>query len=257
MPATDDSPSLPRGLLSAVEEITTRLRSAADLADTFTNVTQVAVQTIHGCQAASVSLLQEEGFVTWAATDPIAKQGDQIQYAAGEGPCLSAAIEAPLVYTRSMRDDQRWPRSASALAGELGVGSMLSTRLSFGARRQPSLGSLNLYARAEDAFSEPDQLAAVLLASLASVATHHAHIEAHLQKGLLNRQVIGEAVGILRTQHDIPSQEAFALLVTASKRMNIKLRVIAERLVDGSLPYLPETWIRPPAPKHPTRKPRT
>ena len=38
--------------------------------------------------------------------------------------------------------------------------------------------------------------------------------------------------------------------------MNIKLRVIAERLVDGSLPYLPETWIRPPAPTHPTPNPR-
>ena len=257
MLVTGRSPSLSPGLLSAVEEMTTSLRSATDLADTLTNVTQVAVQTIHGCQAASVSLLQKAGFVTWAATDPIAKQGDQIQYAAGEGPCLSVAIEAPLVYTRSMRDDQRWPRSASALAGELGVGSMLSTRLSFGAHRQPCLGSLNLYARAEDAFGEQDQLAAVLLASLASVATHHAHIEAHLQKGLLSRQVIGEAVGILRAQHDIPSREAFALLVTASKRMNIKLRVIAERIVDGSLPYLPKAWIKPPAPHHRTREPRT
>ena len=100
MPAIHDSPSLSPELLSAIEEMTTRLRSATDLTDTFTNVTQVSVQTIHGCQAASVSLLQEKGFVTWAATDPIAKQGDQIQYAAGEGPCLSAAIEAPLVYTR-------------------------------------------------------------------------------------------------------------------------------------------------------------
>ena len=100
MAAIHDSPSLSPELLSAVEEMTTRLRSATCLAATFMTVTQVSVQAIHGCQAVSVSLLQGKGFVTWAATDPIAKQGDQIQYDAGEGLCLSAAIEAPLVYTR-------------------------------------------------------------------------------------------------------------------------------------------------------------
>ena len=49
MPATHDSPSLSPELLSAAEEMTTRLRSATGLAATFTTVTQVAVQTIHGC----------------------------------------------------------------------------------------------------------------------------------------------------------------------------------------------------------------
>jgi len=245
MPAESELPSLAPDLVGAFEEMTARLRLSDDLADTFTIVTEAAVRTIDGCQAASVSLLEKTGFVTRAATDPIADKGDHIQYDAGEGPCLSAAIEKPLIYTPILRKDQRWPRSASAIAGELGVGSMLAARLSYGPTREPALGALNLYARNEKAFEQEDLLLTVLLASLTSVAIQHLQVEANLQKGLMTRQVIGEAVGILRAQNDISGQEAFAMLVTASKRMNLKLRIIAERLVDGTMPYLPEGWVAP------------
>lgn len=247
MLAAEESFTVSHDIVDAFEEMTTLLRSSNDLPETFNNVTAAAVRTIDGCQAASVTLLEKTGFVTSAASDPIAEHGDQIQYDAGEGPCLSAAVDQPLIYTRILRQDTRWPRSASVIAAELGVGSMLSSRLSFGTDREPTLGSLNLYARDEEAFDEEDQLVAVLLASLSSVVIHHARVEANLQKGLLTRQVIGEAVGILRAQNDCPREEAFAMLVTASKRMNIKLRTIAERLVDGSLPYLPEAWVTPSA----------
>lgn len=253
MPAEEESPSLSPELVGAFEEMTAQLQSTDDLADTFANITATAVRTIDGCAAASVSLLEKSGFVTRAATDPIAEQGDHIQYDAGEGPCLSAAVEQPLVYTPILRLDHRWPRSASTLAGELGVGSMLSARLSYGPTREPTLGALNLYARTEEAFEEDDQLLTVLLASLASVVIHHTQLEANLQEGLTSRQVIGEAVGILRAQNDCSSEEAFAMLVTASNRMNLKLRIIAEGLVDGTLPYLPERWITPTAKHSPGR----
>lgn len=245
MPGESELPSLAPDLLGAFEEMTARLRLSNDLADTFTIVTEAAVRTIDGCQAASVSLLEGTGFVTRAATDPIADKGDHIQYDAGEGPCLSAATDKPLIYTPILRQDQRWPRSASTIANELGVGSMLAARLSYGPTREPALGALNLYARDEEAFDEEDLLLIVLLASLASVAIHHAQVEANLQKGMVTRQIIGEAVGILRAQNDISREEAFAMLVTASQRMNLKLRLIAERLVDGTMPYLPEGWVAP------------
>lgn len=244
---TEEEPSarLSPELVGAFEEMRARLQLSDDLTDTCTNITAAALRTIEGCEAASVSLLETNGFVTRAATDPIAERGDHIQYDAGEGPCVSAAVDRPLVYTRSLRHDQRWPRSASTLARELGVGSMLAARLSFGPTREPALGALNLYARAEAAFDQDDELVTVLLASLASVVTHHSHVEANLQKGLMTRQIIGEAVGILRAQNNCPREEAFAMLVTASNRMNLKLRTIAERLVDGTLPYLPESWVIP------------
>lgn len=253
MPAESESPHLPQGLVGAFDEMTARLQLTDDLASTFAIVTEAAVRTIEGCQAASVSLLQKTGFVTRAATDPIAEKGDHIQYDAGEGPCLSAAVEQPLIYTPKLRDDQRWPRSASAIAGELGVGSMLAARLSYGPTREPALGALNLYSRNEEAFDEDDLLLTVLLASLTSVVTHHTQVEANLQKGLMTRQVIGEAVGILRAQNDVPREEAFAMLVTASTRMNLKLRIIAERLVDGTMSYLPESWVTPTPKDRPSR----
>ena len=77
------------------------------------------------------------------------------------------------------------------------------------------------------------------------MVTHHFQFEANLQRGLMTRQVIGEAVGILRAQNNCRRDEAFALLVTGSNRMSIKLRTIAEHLVDGTLAYLPEAWVTP------------
>ena len=105
--------------------------------------------------------------------------------------------------------------------------------------RSHTLGSINLYSMDDDAFDEQDQVLVVLLASLTSVVAHHARVRSNLEQGLVSRQIIGEAVGILRAQHAVSSEDAFGLLVTASNRMNVKLRTIAEQLVEGTLPYLP------------------
>ncbi len=245
--------SLSPDLVAAFDEITASLASATNPTDTFTRVAATAERTIDGCHAASVSMLDSRGFVTKACTDEVARRGDLIQYEVGEGPCLSAATEQSVVYTPQMREDGRWPVSASRLVDELGVGSMLSARLSFEDHRSHTLGSINLYSMRENAFGEQDQILAVLLASLTSVVAHHARVRTNLEEGLLSRQIIGEAVGIVRAQHAASSEEAFRLLVTASNRMNVKLRIIAEQLVEGRLPYLPDGWT---APLNRKRRPR-
>lgn len=245
--------SLSPDLVAAFDEITASLTSASDLTDTFTRVAATAERTIDGCHAASVSMMERHGFVTKACTDEVARRGDLIQYEAGEGPCLSAATEQSVVYTPQMRMDHRWPVSASRLVAELGVGSMLSARLSFEEHRSETLGSINLYSMRENAFGEQDQILVVLLASLTSVVAHHARVRTDLEEGMVSRQVIGEAVGIVRAQHAASSEEAFRLLVTASNRMNVKLRIIAEQLVEGRLAYLPDGWI---APLNRKRRPR-
>lgn len=242
MSTTDEPPGMSEELVAALAEMTASLRSANDMSDAFTRATQSALLSIEGCQAASLSLLGRDGFVTQAATAPIAEEGDRIQYDAEEGPCLSAAGQKSWVYSSSLRRDERWPVASARLADELGVGSILAARMDVGSQRQPVLGVINLYAKSEDAFGEEDQILTLLLASLTSALTHHAQVQTHLQEALITRQTIGEAVGILRGQTGVSGDEAFAMLVTASSRMNVKLRVIAERLTDGTLPYLPAAW---------------
>lgn len=238
------SPQLSPELVAAFDEITSSLTSASDLTDTFTRVATTAERTVTDCHAASVSMMRRSGFVTMAATDDIARRGDLIQYESGEGPCLSAATDQSVVYTACLHEDRRWPVSAERLT-ELGVGSMLSARLSVEEDRSHTLGSINLYSMDDHAFDEQDQVLVVLLASLTSVVAHHARVRSDLERGLVSRQIIGEAVGILRAQHSASSEDAFGLLVTASNRMNLKLRTIAEQLVEGTLPYLPDGWIAP------------
>ncbi len=232
-------------LLAAFDELTASLTSATVLADTLTRVAATAERTIGGCHAASVSMVEGTTLVTKAWTDEVARRGDLIQYEEGEGPCLSATTDHRVVYTPRLGEDRQWPLSARRLVDELGVGSLLSARLSVEDHRSHTLGSINLYSQDEDAFGEQDQILAILLASLSSVAAHHDRVESDLKKGLVSRQIIGEAVGILRAQHSASHDEAFGLLVAASNRMNLKLRTIAEQLVDGTLPYLPESWVTP------------
>ena len=56
--------------------------------------------------------------------------------------------------------------------------------------------------------------------------------EAQLHLALRSRTVIGEAVGVLRSQSNIFRQDAFAMLVHASQRMNIKLREVAREIAE-------------------------
>src|SRR4051812_8068271 len=91
MSSSEASPS--RSLTEAFSEIAQHVHSSEDYEDSMRRLTETAVHTIAGCTAASLSLLEKDGPVTRAATDQLARDGDQIQYDEGEGPCMDAAME--------------------------------------------------------------------------------------------------------------------------------------------------------------------
>ena len=55
---------------------------------------------------------------------------------------------------------------------------------------------------------------------------------AHLELALESRDIIGQAKGILMERHAIDADEAFARLVVMSQHTNVKLREVAENLVE-------------------------
>jgi len=62
-----------------------------------------------------------------------------------------------------------------------------------------------------------------------------AHLEdeiANLRLAVVNRDVIGQAKGILMERHGLGAEEAFQRLVTMSQHANIKLHDVAQNLVD-------------------------
>jgi len=220
-------------MIEAFSEIAQHVNASEDPDECVQRITETARDAIGGCDSASMSLLTRDGPVTRGATDQLARDGDQIQYEEAEGPCLDAAMHERWVYVPVLRDDRRWPASATRMVDEVGVGSMVSCRLTLDAAPHHTLGGMNLYATTENAFSDEDQMLAILLASLGAVVLDAAQQQAHLRAAIESRQVIGEAIGIIKAQRRVSSDEAFQILSTASQRMNVKLRDLARRIAQG------------------------
>ena len=61
------------------------------------------------------------------------------------------------------------------------------------------------------------------------------HQVEQLQRALVSRSVIDQAIGIVRSRSGTSAAEAFDRLVMISQSENAELQVIAERLVDISV----------------------
>jgi transcriptional regulator with GAF, ATPase, and Fis domain len=221
-------------LIEEFADIARHVHASDDFDGSLARITSTAEQAIGGCEAASISLMTKDGPVTRGATNSLAYEGDAIQYDEGEGPCLDAAMQQRWISTPDLAVDPRWPRSAARLTVQLGVQSMFSCRLTLDAAPNQTLGGLNLYASTPMAFSSQDQMLAILLSSLGAVVIDAARQQENLRAAIASRQVIGEAIGILRAQSNLTSEQAFEKLTRASQRTNVKLRDIAQQIAEGS-----------------------
>jgi GAF domain-containing protein len=210
-----------------------RLRNGKGLADIQQIVVESAVTLIDGCDRAAIGVLEGARFTTAAATDDVMRHIDRLQDEVGEGPCLEASTDQLVQVDNDITDHSRWPRLAQLVIEQTPVRAMLAVPLVDEGRRA---GALNVFADRAGAFSEESVGQAAILASFASVAmtgAQHSERAAQLEEGLATNREIGAAVGILMATHGISSDEAFAMLSTASQRLNRKLRDIATGIVRG------------------------
>ena len=140
--------------------------------------------------------------------------------------CISDPANSVLVSDTTTED--RWPRWAEAVAAA-GVRSMLGIRLHTSAT---TIGSLNLYDPRPDHFTEEDRDVAHIFARHAAVALSSARDTANLWKAIDARRLIGQAQGILMERFDMGPDQAFAVLRRYSQDHNVKLHVVAERLIE-------------------------
>jgi PAS domain-containing protein/putative methionine-R-sulfoxide reductase with GAF domain len=196
---------------------------------TLEQVVQLAKAAVPHCDEAGVSVARAHRRVeTPAATGELAARCDQLQYDLGEGPCLHAIDDTAPVLVSDVATDKRWPRFGPRAAA-LGVGSMLVLPL---AAQRGTLSALNMYSQRTRAFDEEDQLIARAYATHAAIALAHVELESNLRTGLITRQEIGQAVGILMERHRLTASAAFEVLVEASQSAHLKLRDIAARVVE-------------------------
>lgn len=199
-------------------------------------VVRHAVRVVDGCDRAAIGVLDGHRFTSAAATDDIMRLIDRWQDQFDEGPCLEASTDAVIQLDNDITRHSTWPRLAEVVVEHTPVRAMLAVPLVHEGQRR---GALNLFSDTAGAFTDESVGQAAILASFASVAlagARQAQLAEQLAEGMASNREIGAAVGILMATHRIGQDEAFALLSTASQRLNRKLRDIAGGIVRGETP---------------------
>ena len=225
-----DLPDPVDDLGAAMSRVARRLREQhGDVESTLQAITDLAIGTVPNARECSISYVVGRSTVEpRASSSDLPRQVDELQSRLQQGPCLDAVWEDEVVRVDDLAADARWPEFARE-AADLGVGSVLCFQLFVDGDR---MGALNLYALSPGAFDDESQEIGLLFAAHASVALAAAQDEQNLRTGMTNRDVIGQAKGILMERHKLSADQAFAVLARVSQEMNRKLVDVARELTD-------------------------
>ncbi|MGX7677944.1 ANTAR domain-containing protein [Jatrophihabitans sp. DSM 45814] len=231
-------------LRAGLENLASMVAGAATLEQLLDQVAISAVHVIPGADGVGISLLRldrgDNRVQALATSHSFVAQVDAIQYElVDEGPCITAAAEGTPIRTGNVTADPRWPRFGPRV-GRLGVHSVLSLPM-----LMPDgtvVGAVNSYSRSRDTFDDHSITVGRLFAAPAALAVHNAQVLAQaqgravqLQAALGSRAIIDQAIGILRSRSGATADEAFTRLRDISQTENVKLTVVAERIVDESV----------------------
>lgn len=227
---------------AAMAALAAELDGATELHGTLDAMTRAALTLVPGCAAASVTIRRNRTVETLAPTGEMASTADRLQYESNEGPCLDTAQGQLLTISGDITQDARWPRWGPAAHRQAGVTSILAVQLS---SRGEAQGALNLFSPEPEAFDAGAVALASVLSVHAGVALRASRLADDLSAAISSRRLIGQAQGLLMERYKLDADSAFALLKRWSQTSNIKLRVLAERVVQNG-PATSEA-VRPPA----------
>ncbi len=197
-------------------------------------VTTLAATTTAGTLGAAVTIVDEHGKRSRAASNAAVEQADALQYDLDEGPCLTAWRTRQLVRIDDTTTDGRWPRWNDAV-DPLGVRSVISAPLLVG---EESIGAMKVYCERPMNYGPHDEhvmrllagQAAILLANSQSLQTAR-RLSRQLTEALATRDAIARATGVLLAQGATGEQEAFATLAAAARQADRPVQDVARALV--------------------------
>ena len=226
------------GLDGALGGLALLVAGDGPLPQLLTAVASLATEAIPGADGAGVTLVEPGWPDTVVGSAPFVREVDAAQYRLGEGPCISAVSARQTTTSGSLATDPAWP-NFGPLANALGVSSVMSLPLVLA---DEVLGSLNVYALAPDAFSASAVHIGERFAGPAVVAMFNARrfeqaqrLTGQLEAALVNRAVIDQAIGIIRSRSGLTADEAFARLRVLSQHGHTKLAAVAAALVDEAV----------------------
>lgn len=221
------SPSI--DVARALAEAARTISATRTLEETLEAIVSAARVSVPGFDHVGISVVHgRENVETKAATGQLVWELDAVQYGLMEGPCVDSLREAPTITAPRLRNDPRWPRYVPE-AVRHGVRSQLAYRLYSDSH---TLGGLNFYSTQSDDLRDGACEIGEVFATHATVALGRAVEEDNLNHALTTRALIGQAVGLVMARFEIGSVRAFQFLVRASSTSNIKLRDVAQEVVD-------------------------
>lgn len=207
-----------------------------DLDATLAQITTAAVEVLPNVQLSSITVRHRDGTLTTVApTDDLLLRLDGEQYRLQEGPCYEAATDERQVVSSDLGADPRFPRYGAAAVAE-GIRAQIGVRLF---DSPTSHGALNMYSERVGAFDDIGSLSE-LFAHQAGQAVAYAQEVGNLAEAVRTRTSIGQAVGIVMERYGLNDERAFAFLQRLSSHRNVKLRLVAQEIVDETSANRPQ-----------------
>src|SRR3954452_6812745 len=211
----DATAGLPTELSSALTQMAGLVLSRETVDTAVELVTKLAEATIAGTTGAGVTIADEHGKRSRAASNELVEQADALQYEFDEGPCLTAWRTRQLVRIDDTATDSRWPRWNSA-AAHLGVRAVLSVGLVVD---DEGIGAIKVYSEQPANYGKADERvmslfaeqAAILLANTQSLQQAR-RLSRQLTDALRGRDAIVRATGVLLARGAADEAPAFPRL---------------------------------------------
>jgi GAF domain-containing protein len=185
------------------------------------------VEMVPGAEDSTVTVAQQRRSArSAAASSERARLFDVLQSETGQGPCLDALFDQQTLRVTDLATDERWPE-LSARVEELGARSLVCFQLFV---TGSTLGALDVLATEPGTFGDESERLGLLFASHAAIALADAQELEGVRAALVNRDVIGQAKGILMERFKITAEEAFLLLTRVSQQTNRKVYDVATHL---------------------------
>ncbi|OBF19183.1 GAF and ANTAR domain-containing protein [Mycobacterium kubicae] len=224
MPDLDGYRQSIRKVMSDLAEQST---AGTDVTRALGTVTAGAVRLIRGAECADLMLIDGERFESVAPTAAFAPELDAVQMQYGRGPCLEAALDDPVIRVPDLAREDRWPEFTAAATAH-GVRSVLTFQIH---RCQHCAGALNVYGCAAGTFTVEDEAIGAMLAAHAAITMLANQKATDLDSMLDDRDVIGQAKGILMERFKIDAARAMELIAARSKDANVSIESIAHDIV--------------------------
>jgi GAF domain-containing protein len=227
------------GIVSRLQDLVLQTDDAQDFFNELAAFSASLLAPPGGDVHCNVTVVRRKRPVTVASSTPRARVMDELQYAYGDGPCLTAMRAGKTVHVPDVGMEQRWCDYVRSVAAH-GVRSILSVPLQLEGH---SSAALNIYSSAVDAFS-PEDIARAELFGEQSAKTLRLELRLaqlrdakdDLEAAMKSRTAIDVAVGVIMAQNRCSQASAMAILRTASNSRNIKLRDVAAGVIESVSP---------------------